>query len=626
MAARASLQRRRKAAAVLRQGGTWQKAADAADVEKRQIGRWLKQEDFLNLLHARGVLQAGPIRILADQVAALDEVPTDESMLWVALGRRTRTEDGTLGEFIPPEVLGSLVLADARFLRVVFIYPRDVAAVRAQLGNRIFPLTPDARTAVLPAAALSELQDPDQLRSLCRLFCAPARQAFQEWLSIWKFRAAETKDVRDLSELWDGQSALADMLCTHPHVYALKARKLGFTEVSIAYAGYVARVRDANARVALYSYRERAANDLLAKVRFGLDSLPPHLRLPFRKEPTLKALEYDAGADDVRALTAYPTSAASSIETTSTHAMCDEFAHWPGNERIFAALEPTFSAPGCTSELLTTGVGPADWSSEYWRSCKDGDGLHTPFFTPATARPDRTSEWLTAKRRTMTKAAFRTEYALEESDALSGAQGFYFSGEDIDRVTEDALPSVEMLRRADKAKPTKHGRPADFLHGYRLVTGIDIGVKDASVLVTLMVVRGMLFVVDFQRYTGLSYPEIQGRIDHHALVFPTTTLAIEQNSMGITVIQNLKTPAHRIIPFTTSALSKASAIEGLSSALENQTLKAHPDDCEPLIRELRDYQVPDEHVVQDCVMATAIAIACAPQIFTLARMRPIVEF
>jgi len=96
--------------------------------------------------------------------------------------------------------------------------------------------------------------------------------------------------------------------------------------------------------------------------------------------------------------------------------MCDEFAHWPGNERIFAALEPTFSAPGCTSELLTTGVGPADWSSEYWRSCKDGDGLHTPFFTPATARPDRTSEWLTAKRRTMTKAAFRTEYALEESD------------------------------------------------------------------------------------------------------------------------------------------------------------------------------------------------------------------
>jgi hypothetical protein len=96
--------------------------------------------------------------------------------------------------------------------------------------------------------------------------------------------------------------------------------------------------------------------------------------------------------------------------------------------------------------------------------------------------------------------------------------------------------------------------------------------------------------------------------------------------MGITVIQNLKTPAHRIIPFTTSALSKASAIEGLSSALENQTLKAHPDDCEPLIRELRDYQVPDEHVVQDCVMATAIAIACAPQIFTLARMRPIIEF
>jgi len=132
--------------------------------------------------------------------------------------------------------------------------------------------------------------------------------------------------------------------------------------------------------------------------------------------------------------------------------------------------------------------------------------------------------------------------------------------------------------------------------------------------------------VDFQRYTGLSYPEIQGRIDHHALVFPTTTLAIEQNSMGITVIQNLKTPAHRIIPFTTSALSKARALEGIQYALERGELKAHPEECAQLFTELRNYQIPDEQVQQDSVMALAIACDCAPQVYAPGRVMAVLEF
>jgi hypothetical protein len=621
----ASATRRAAAARVRRNGGTQQAAADAAKISLRQFKRWEQEDDFKNLIHGRGVLQVGPITIQANHDDAID-TDAEMSMLWVALGRKTLNADGTPGPPIPPEVLGSLIVSDSTLLRAVFIMPRDVDAVRADIQARTFPITPDARTAVLPAIALQALQDPDELRSVCRLFAAPQRQAFDEWLKTWKYRNAEQKAVLTLDALWPGQERLADMLCSEPHVYALKARKLGFTEVSLAYAGFVARVRDQNARVALYSYRERAANDLLAKVRFGLDNLPPHLRLPFAKETTLKNLEYDSGTDDVRVVTAYPTSAASSIETTSTHACCDEWAHWEGNERALAALEPTFSAPGCTSALLTTGVGPADFSSEYWRRCRDGDGLHTSFFTPATARPDRTAEWLERKRKTMTKAAFRTEYALEESDALSGSQGFYFQEEDIERITM-STPGHKLLARADKAKPMRKHTPADLLYGYRLITGIDIGVKDATVLVTLLVSRnGMLAVVNFERYTGLSYPEIQARIDNHASTFPRAMLAIEQNSMGITVIQNLKTPSHRIIPFTTSALSKATAIEALASALEGATLFAHEDDCPQLFRELRGYQVPDEYVQQDCVMALAIAIKCAPKMLTQGRVLGVFNF
>jgi hypothetical protein len=289
--------RKAKAAAVRRNGGTQQKAADAARVSLRTVKRWEQEPDFQAMLYAQGILQAGPIRILADASAALHDTPSDESMLWVALGRRTPD-----GDFIPPEVLGALVVKDAKFLRVVFVMPKDAGAVRAQLEAHAFPLIEDARTAVLMPSALQALQDPDELRSLCRLFCAPTRVAFGEWLRLWRFKAGETKDVRTLEALWEGQSILADVISEHPATFALKARKLGETTICVAFAGYCARVRGANERVHLFSYRERAAIGLLSAVKFGLESLPAHLRLPITRE-TLKELEFDLGNDDVRTVT-----------------------------------------------------------------------------------------------------------------------------------------------------------------------------------------------------------------------------------------------------------------------------------------------------------------------------------
>jgi hypothetical protein len=430
--------RKAKAAVVRRNGGTQQKAADAARVSLRTVKRWEQEPDFQAMLYAQGILQAGPIRILADASAALHDTPSDESMLWVALGRRAPD-----GDFIPPEVLGTLVVKDAKFLRVVFVMPKDAGAVRAQLEAHVFPLIEDARTAVLMPSALQALQDPDELRSLCRLFCAPTRVAFGEWLRLWRFKAGETKDVRTLEALWEGQSILADVICEHPATFALKARKLGETTICVAFAGYCARVRGANERVHLFSYRERAAIGLLSAVKFGLESLPAHLRLPITRE-TLKELEFDLGNDDVRTVVSYPTSENTAVEETATHTLMDEFADWPRNEQTYGSLEPTFTAPGATCHIITTGKGPADWSAAYWRECKSGDGLHYPIFIPATARPDRDEAWMTAKRKTMTAASFKVEYALAEEDALAGTAGYKFNHEDIDLTDAPTLRPVPM--------------------------------------------------------------------------------------------------------------------------------------------------------------------------------------
>jgi hypothetical protein len=88
MAGPVSPARRARAARVRRQGGTQQLAADAARVNVSTVQRWEKTPGFQDMLHSRGVLQAGPLKILADDSAALDDVDADESIMWVAGGWR----------------------------------------------------------------------------------------------------------------------------------------------------------------------------------------------------------------------------------------------------------------------------------------------------------------------------------------------------------------------------------------------------------------------------------------------------------------------------------------------------------------------------------------------------------
>jgi hypothetical protein len=135
------------------------------------------------------------------------------------------------------------------------------------------------------------------------------------------------------------------------------------------------------------------------------------------------------------------------VEATATHTHIDEWADMPRPDKIYQALEPTFTAPGCTSLLVTTGNGPANPSAEYWRRCLAGAGLHHPLFIPATARPDRDSAWLEQKRRTMLPDAFSTEYALTWEEALAGTGGHVFTAKEVEDAMTDAHPLMQSAGR-----------------------------------------------------------------------------------------------------------------------------------------------------------------------------------
>jgi hypothetical protein len=600
---RVSPHKRLKAARLIRQGMPTPSVERETGISKRTLFRWLRDDpDFLTLVHGQGTLQVGPIRIVADHDAPTLDDAGDESLVWI--DRPTAT------------VIGSVAVQDATHLRAIFV--TDVQRARDELAAGRMPYDPDARSFSLRADALPALADPDDLALLCRLCGDDKTEAFRAWLSVWKFRSGEDKAIRTLGEeMWEGQRGLADTLATANFTYILKARKLGQSTLCVSYAGFCARVRDEHARVHAYSYRERASLRLLEQIRFGLDHLPEFLRLPLERE-TRQELVFDAGADDERTIVSYPMSKNTSIEETSTHALLDEFAFWPDTETTFGRLEPTFTADGATATLVTTGNGPANFATLLWNQCKDGDGIFEPVFLPATARPGRDQAWLERKRRSMTASGFRSEYALTEQDALAGPAEREFSSDDIAQCIR--YPRYGSRSRtgwpfgkAQHAFPRKNRREPERLCKY--ILGVDVGKKDATVITAVDVTSDTFHVAGYWRYVGLTYPAIQSHITRIAHDYPNAPVVIEANAMGQAVIENLSL-TNRVIPFFTSATSKARAIEQLARKLQNWELQFDARDLTQLYNELCGYTVPDDYIVQDSVMSLALAIDQAAEAFS----------
>ena len=592
MSARTSAFKRARAARLIREGKTYAEAGRAIGRDRRTITRWMEDESFLNMLHAHGVLSAGPLRVRAAVDDVLHDLPSEESWLWVSVPDAS--------------VLGSLVVEDATHLRVAFVPPERVPFVRGELEQKRFPVLAGERTTVLVPEALGALQEQEACELLVRLGSADPAEAFRAFLSLWRFRAQETMDIRLLGEgLWPAQELLIEEIASHPHVYALKARKLGHSTIACAYDAFVLRFRDQNARVHLFSRGERAALELLTAVRFGLDRLPSWLRLPAVRT-TMREVEYDAGRNDRRLVVCYPTTDAVAVEATATHSHIDEWSDMPRPDVVYQSLEPTFTAPGCTSLIVTTGAGPANPSADYWRRCLAGDGLHRPLFIPATARPDRGEAWLAEKKRTMLPSAFQTEYALTWQDAIAGTNEFVFSPKDIDAAGID-------FYGLGPAKPR-----------HKYVKAWDIGqARDATVGICLDVTEEPNDVVAYVRLRGRPYPVIQAAIEQMHRTYPGLTV-IEKNAMGAAVLENLHIAEHELEGFTTTAQSKARIIQNLAVQLQSWLIRYDPKACAQLDAELRGYQEPDTHCVQDSVIALAIALEHAARAQTQGRILAII--
>lgn len=320
--------------------------------------------------------------------------------------------------------------------RSSFLVPAPAAddIVRVTIARATLARARD-REAETPAAPERSPQEQSFIAEQLRL-CA---QSFPHFLAWWRFRNRETGMTQSFGGLatdiethedrfvfdWPGQSQFAEAAAEHPWLFALKAGKLGFTEIECAYDAWVARFRQRNARIHIFSRVDPAAKELLAIVKYGLQRLPSWMRWPVLSDQpggdTTRSfkLQNPDDADDVRSIVSYPATENVAIEESAQHIHLDEFSHMRAAKELWNSVSTT-AAPGGTVHIVTRGAGPDPYSYELWRQAVSGQAEVYAFFVDWRGRPDRDETWYDLGLSTRTLAGQR-HYAPENpEDAFAG--------------------------------------------------------------------------------------------------------------------------------------------------------------------------------------------------------------
>ena len=347
----------------------------------------------------------------------------------------------------------------------------------------------------------------------------------------------------------------------------LKARQVGMSNAIAIEAIHKAITRP-DRMILMVSRTGDLAQQLITYCRHTINSLR---EMPELVRENLSELEF-ANGSRIRSLAATP-SAGRGFPATDVY--LDEFAFAEYAELIFQAISPTLPYNGQLT-VLSTANGRNNLYFRLWSGLEGGEwSRHTIHWSDCPRYRDDPT-WEKTTRENMTRQSFAQEFDLD----------FITSG--------DAVFDADDLARC------KDGWQPDPYTCERLITGWDIGRRqDHTVGVTIGLRGDVWHEVGYERILA-PYPVIQATIEASARRL-NGAVHVESNGVGDPVIENLSVSVE---PFVTTVKTKTQAIQALQLLVQQGRFKFG---SEQLGRELGLYEWRDENLIQDSVMAAAIA-------------------
>jgi hypothetical protein len=355
-----------------------------------------------------------------------------------------------------------------------------------------------------------------------------------------------------------------------PRQLVLKARQTGITTIEaideLHEAIYMPR------SLGLIISRDLAAAQNV--IRMILDIIaelddPPRL---------VKENQSELAFDNGSRIVSQPATAKAGRGYTATRVTLDEAAFMEYDGLIYRAVSPTLSRGG-RLKVVSTPNGQVNLFYRLWSGLEGGDwSRHRIHWRDCPAFDE---EWEKRERPRYTAEQWASEF---ECDFVESG-GAAFDPEDV-AAMRGGWRGLQGPRE-----------------GGVYVTGVDVGRRhDPTVIVTLDTAEMPWQVVAYDRLLKAAYAQSQAAIDARAGLYGGI-VAVESNSIGDPVIEGLTCRAR---PFVTTAKSKAAALQRLVRAVEQGYIKCG---VEQVLSELKSYQWDDAAIVQDSVMALAIALA-----------------
>lgn len=349
-----------------------------------------------------------------------------------------------------------------------------------------------------------------------------------------------------------------------PRRMVLKARQTGISNAVAIEALHKAMTRPDSTE--LFVSRNQDAARVL--IRYCQHTLGGLRQIPQLLNENQSELAFANGSRIV----SLPASPSTGRGIAATDAYLDEFAFAEYAPLIYESIIGTISTGGSLT-VLSTPNGRNNLFFRLWSGLEGGTWSRHQIHWSDCPRYDEA--WAARARAEMTRQSFAQEYDLD----------FITSG--------DAVFDVDDLARC---KDGWNGDPATC---EAFITAWDIGRRqDHTVGITIGKRGREWHVVEFERFLA-PYPVIQSRIEQRKRRYGPTW--VESNGVGDPVIENL---TEEVSPFTTTAKTKTQAIQALQ-LLVQQGLFKHGE--EQLDREMSLYQWLDAGLIQDSVLAAAIA-------------------
>lgn len=357
-----------------------------------------------------------------------------------------------------------------------------------------------------------------------------------------------------------------------PRVIIAKSRQLGISQA----VAFLVAAESIRGGTALWISRNSEQASLALDYVYTALNTAPHP--PFA---TQNRQSYEL-ANGGKVLT-QPATRAAGRGVAASLVILDEMAWQEYAEEIYTAVLPTLATVGGRLVVLSTPHGRANLFYRLWVAAQEPGSGWSPHFLPWSVHPDWDEAWAAARRDELGAEAFAQEHGVDF--LVSG--GARFDPADIAALWQ--MPSLLTAQS-----------------NHRYIGAWDIARKrDAFVGFTVDISTAPFRVVAYERHLGLSYPEQARRIEERHRAYPGRTL-VESNGVGDPLIQFLTVPVEE---FVTTPRTKRNALDALKLLMQRRELIA------PRLpeweRELTLYEDNDANLVQDTVMASAIAALAA---------------